>query len=138
MRGVLGRVSASAAGRILDSADPREIRTLKNAVSVAAKTREDTASMTSKHKFLSGNRGSLCVEEFRSDSTPPVREKTRGIRDLRPEKLQGIAEDASSAPRLTSSSAASFPGRNKCPGTHCSLIILEEREDSSCQICHRV
>ena len=27
MRGVPGRVSASAAGRILDSADPREIRT---------------------------------------------------------------------------------------------------------------
>ena len=27
MRGVLGRVSAGAAGRILDSANPREIRT---------------------------------------------------------------------------------------------------------------
>ena len=27
MRGVLGRVSASAAGRILDSTNPREIRT---------------------------------------------------------------------------------------------------------------
>ena len=27
MRGVLGRVSTGAAGRILDSADPREIRT---------------------------------------------------------------------------------------------------------------
>ena len=27
MRGVLGRVSASAAGRILNSANPREIRT---------------------------------------------------------------------------------------------------------------
>ena len=28
----------------------------------------------------------------------------------------------SSAPHLASSSAVSFPGRNECPGTHCSLI----------------
>ena len=34
----------------------------------------------------------------------------------------------SSAPRLASSSAALFPGRNECPGTHCSLIEQEERE----------
>ena len=54
------------------------------------------------------------------------------------ERLQGIAEGASSAPRLANSSAASFPGRNECPGTDCSLIEQEEREDSSCQICHRV
>ena len=39
MRDVLGRVSTGAAGRILDSANPREIRTYKKAVSVAAKTR---------------------------------------------------------------------------------------------------
>ena len=51
------------------------------------------------------------------------------IRDKR--RLQGIAEGANSAPRLASSSAASFPGRNECPGTHCSLIELEEREDGS-------
>ena len=55
MRGVLGQVPTGAAGRILDSANPREIRTLKKAVSVAAKTREDTASMTREHKSLSGN-----------------------------------------------------------------------------------
>ena len=60
------------------------------------------------------------------------------IREIRKERLQGIAEGASSAPRLASSPAASFPGRNECPGTHCSLIEHEEREDSSCQICHRV
>ena len=46
------------------------------------------------------------------------------------ERLQGIAEGASSAPRLTSSSAASFPGKNECPGTHCSLIE-QEREARS-------
>ena len=28
----------------------------------------------------------------------------------------------------------SFPGRNECLGTHCS-VIEQEREDSSCQIC---
>ena len=60
------------------------------------------------------------------------------IREIRGERLQGIAEGASSAPRLASSSAVSFPGRNECPGTHCSLIEQEDREDSSCQICHRV
>ena len=59
------------------------------------------------------------------------------IREVRGERLQGIAEGASSASRLASSSAASFPGRNECSGTHCSLIG-QEREDSSCQICHRV
>ena len=59
------------------------------------------------------------------------------IREIR-ERLHGIAEGASSAPRLASSSAASFRGRNKCPGTHCSLIEQEDREDSSCQIYHRV
>ena len=59
------------------------------------------------------------------------------IRNIR-ERLQGIAEGASSAPSLASSSAAAFPGRNECPGTHCSLIEQEEREDSSCQICHKV
>ena len=49
------------------------------------------------------------------------------IREIREERLQGIAEGASSAPRLASSSATLFPGRNESPGTHCSLIELEER-----------
>ena len=100
-------------------------------MSIAAKTRE---GMTREHKFLSGNRGSLCVKKFGRNRTPPVRDG----REVRGETLQGIAEGASSAPRLASSSAASFPGRNECPGTHCSLIEQEEREDSSCPICHRV
>ena len=38
------------------------------------------------------------------------------IREGRGEGLQGIAKGASSAPRLASSSAASFPGRNECLG----------------------
>ena len=47
------------------------------------------------------------------------------IRDRREERLQWIAEGARSAPRLATLSAASFPGRNECPGTHCSLIEQE-------------
>ena len=65
IKGVLERVSTGAARRILDSANPRKIRTYKRAMSVAAKTREDTASMTREHKFLGGNRGNLCVKELR-------------------------------------------------------------------------
>ena len=52
--------------------------------------------------------------------------------EIRGKRLQGIAEDTSSAPRLASSSAAPFPGESKCPGTHCSLVEQEESEDSSC------
>ena len=65
MRGVLRRVSASAARRIFDSAHSREIGALQKTVSVVAKTREGTASMTREHKLLDGNRGNLCVKEFR-------------------------------------------------------------------------
>ena len=64
--------------------------------------------------------------------------RQKWTREVRRERLQGIAEGASSAPCLASSSAASFPGRNECPGTHCSQIEQKERKDSSCQICHRV
>ena len=64
--------------------------------------------------------------------------KEECIRETRGERIQGIAEGMSSAPRLVSSSAVLFPGgRNECPGTHCSLIEQEEREDSSCQIYQR-
>ena len=44
------------------------------------------------------------------------------IREIRGERLQGIAEGASSAPGLASSSAAAFSGRNECLGTLCCLI----------------
>ena len=52
------------------------------------------------------------------------------IPGIREERLQGIAERTSSAPRLASSLAASSSGRNECPGTHCSLIELEKRENN--------
>ena len=55
------------------------------------------------------------------------------MRKIKGKKLQRIAEDMSNPPHLASSLAASFPARNKCPGTHCSLIEHEERKDSSCQ-----
>ena len=79
-----------------------------------------------------------CVSKYFEETVRLQSEKRREwIREIRRERLQGIAEGASSAPRLTSSSAASFPGRSECQGTHCSLIEQEEREDSSCQICHK-
>ena len=59
------------------------------------------------------------------------------IRYLREERLQGIAEGTSSTARLATSSVASFPGRNECPGTHC-ILIKQEIVDSSCQVCDRV
>ena len=48
------------------------------------------------------------------------------IQEIRGERLEGILEGTSSAPRLASSSAPLFPWRNECPGTHCSLIEQEE------------
>ena len=56
--------------------------------------------------------------------------RRKWIREIRGERLQEIAKGASSAPSMASSSAASFPGRNECPGTHCSLIE-QEREARS-------
>ena len=53
------------------------------------------------------------------------------IQEIRRAKLQGITEGTSSAPRLASSSAASFPGRNECPGTHCSLIEQDKEKTVS-------
>ena len=44
------------------------------------------------------------------------------------ERLQGTTEGRSSSPRLVSSSAVLFPGRNEYLGTNCSLIIKEERK----------
>ena len=73
------------------------------------------------------------------DKTVRLQSGTRQerIREIRGERLQGIAEGTSSAPGLASSSAASFPGRNECPGTHFNLIEQEEGEDSFCQIYQR-
>ena len=65
MRRVLGRVSAGAVDRILDSANYKLIRAEQKAVFVAAKTRGNTASVTRGHKFLGENQGNLCVKEFR-------------------------------------------------------------------------
>ena len=81
------------------------------------------AAKTGEHKFVSGNPGNLCVKESRSDSTPPVREMRRvDMKDWR-ERLHGIAEGTSSATHHASSSVESFPGGNRCPGTHCSTDI---------------
>ena len=65
MRGVLGGMFTSAARRIFNSANSREIRALQKTVSIAAKTRKHRASVMRKLKFLDGNRGNLCVKEFK-------------------------------------------------------------------------
>ena len=77
MKGVLGRVSAGTAGRIVDSANPREIKSLREGCVHCSKDRENTASVMREHKFLDGNRGNLCVKEFGWNSTPPVQEERR-------------------------------------------------------------
>ena len=59
------------------------------------------------------------------------------IQEIKGERLQRTAQSSSSTPRLASSAAVSFPGRNECLETHCSLIEQEEREDSSFQVCQR-
>ena len=56
--------------------------------------------------------------------------KQKWIREIREERQQRIAEGTSSTPRLVSSSTASLPGRKECPGTHCSLMEQEKRENS--------
>ena len=105
-------------------------------MSIAAKTRENTASVTRKHKFLAEIEGT-CLSNFDETVCLQSEKREEWIREIRGERLQEIAEDVSSAPRLANSSSASFPGRNECPGTHCSLIEQDDRMDSSCQICQR-
>ena len=51
-------MSAGVAGRILNSADPRQIRAEQKVVSVAA-------SVTREHRFLCGNQENLFVKESR-------------------------------------------------------------------------
>ena len=60
IRDVLGRVSTSAAGRILDSANPREIRILS-----PLQRRPERTQQT---QVLGGNRGNLCVKILGRDS----------------------------------------------------------------------
>ena len=99
-------------------------------MSVAAQRRESTS--------FSVEIEGTCVSKNLNETVRLQSEKREEwIREIRGERLQEIAEGASSAPRLASSSAASFPERNECTGTHCSLIEQEETEDSSWQICQR-
>ena len=94
------------------------------AVSVAANTRENTGS-TSYSVEIEGT----CVSKYFEETVRLQSGKRQEwIREIRGERLQGIAEGVSSAPRVASSSATSFPGRNECPGTHCTLIEQDEKK----------
>ena len=77
------------------------------------------------HKFLCGNRGDLGVIEFRRAVRLQSEKRQEWIQEIRGDTLQGIIERAGSAPHLANSSAASFPGKNECQGTHCGLIVKE-------------
>ena len=94
-------------------------------MSVAAKTREDTASMIRKHKFMVEIEETCVSKNF--DETVRLQSEKRRV-DMRDQR-RGIAGGASSAPCLASSSSDSFSGRNECLGTHCSLIEPEKREN---------
>ena len=107
-------------------------------MSVAVQTRKNTASVTREHKFLGGNRRTCVSKNFDKTVRLQYEKGKKRVRELKGERLQGITEGASSALRLASLSATSFPERNECLGSHCSLIEQEEREDSSCQINQRV
>ena len=70
-------------------------------------------TMEHKHKLEIGG---TCVSKYFDETVRLQSEKRREwIREITGEKLQGIAEGASSAPSPASSSAASFPGRNEGP-----------------------
>ena len=97
-------------------------------MSVAAKTKVNTASVTRKHKFLGGNQRNQNAKNFNETVCLQSEKRKEWVRE---ERLQEIAKGTCSAPRLTSSSAASFPRKDECPGTHCSLIE-QEREGSCC------
>ena len=60
------------------------------------------------------------------------------IREIRGQRLQEIAEVTNSGSLLASSSAASFPGRNECPGTHFSLKEQEQIENSSARSARKI
>ena len=75
-----------------------------------------------------------CVEELDETVGFQSEKREKWIREIIGERdYKGLQGGTSSALRMASSSAASFPGRNECPGTHCSLIEQEEREDDSFQ-----
>ena len=58
-------MSAVAAGRALDSANHKRDKRLTVGCVRCSIDDRDSASVTREHKFLGGNRGILCVEEFR-------------------------------------------------------------------------
>ena len=99
-------------------------------MSVAAKTKENAASETREHKFLGENRGTCGSKNF--DETVRLKSEKREewIREVRGVRQQGTAVGTICPLRLASSSTASFPGTNECPGTHWSLIVEEEKEES--------
>ena len=98
MRGVLARVSAVAAGRILDSANPREIE-LHRRLCPLQRRRERTQPACRGSTTSSVKIDGTCVSKNLDETVCLQSEKRQEwMREMRGERLQEIAEDASSAP----------------------------------------
>ena len=81
-----------AAQRILDLIKCEVIIMQKKAVSIAAKTREDIASVIKKYHFFSGYYWDFCVKEFSSDCMPVVQRKKRVDTKGKRKKLRKTAD----------------------------------------------
>ena len=97
--------------------------------------REDTENITRERSSSVETEGTYVLKNLEEIVRRQSEKENNGYKRQKEERLQRIEKAKSSAPRLTKSSTASFPGRNEGPGIHCSLIVKKERENSSCQIC---
>ena len=103
-------MSASAARRILDSANPRVIRALtEGCVRCSVDEREHSEHDEGAQVPRWKSREPVCHRISMRQHASSPREKW--IQEIRGKRLQRTAEGASSASRLASSSAASFPGK---------------------------
>ena len=84
-------------------------------MSVVAKTRDDTTSMTRKNKFLSKYEGADVQKNF-DEIVPPVpqsRKTEEGLGEMKGKKFYGNINGWRSASCLANSSTVSLPGRNE-------------------------
>ena len=60
------------------------------------------------------------------------------IREMEERDYRGLQRARVALPVWPAHQPRRFPGETSGQKIHCSLIAQEEKEDSSCQICHRV
>ena len=102
-------MSGGTAGRILDSANPRDKKLKEGGVRCSADEREhskhDEGAQVPRWKLREPVCQKILMRQYASS---PRKEKSENEREEERD-YKGIAQGASSAPRLASSSAASFP-----------------------------